>query len=179
MSETTAGPRPGRAWYQFHVWHLFVLVTVVACACAVIKWVVDSRIAKADFYDAIQGNDLSRVQELLRRHPFLMQTHSPPVRVPGDLTIYSVGETPLGVAVMYESRDTFDYLMSLHPDLNAGGGADCPPLICAVCAEDIHYLEALLEHGADPSVRDGHGKTASDYARQFEKDDFLDLIASP
>ena len=68
-------------------------------------------------------------------------------------------------------------MLSLDPDVNDEGRANGPPVTWAVCVDGIHYLKALLDHGADTSVRDPQGKTASDYARQFGKDDFLSLLA--
>lgn len=166
-------------WCQFHLWHLFLLVALVAIVCISKKYLIDFRVAKADFYDAIQSNRLSEVRALLRCYPWLIRTTSPMIDVPGDLSVLTGGETPVSVAVMYQSRETFDYLLLLDPDVNAGGDADCPPLIWAMCVDDSHYLDALLKHGADCSVRDRHGKTASDYARQFEKHAFLDRVALP
>ena len=125
MSEAATDPKPRRRWYQFHLWHLVLLVTLVAIAGASLKYLVafrTFRIAKANFYEAIQYDDLPEVRELVQRYPFLLRTQSPMLRVPGDFSVYTFGETPLSVAVMYESRDTFDYLLSLHPDLNSGGG---------------------------------------------------------
>jgi ankyrin repeat protein len=67
--------------------------------------------------------------------------------------------------------------MSLQPDVN--GASDFgPPIITAALTEDIYYLQVLLEHGADPFVRDFNGKSALDYARQYGKDDFLELLAN-
>ena len=128
---------------------------------------MDFRAAKTRFYDAIQSNRLSEVQALLHRYPSLIRTTSPMIRVPGGLTVYVSDESPLGVAVLYESKDTFDYLLTLHPDLNTRNGAGTSPVIWATCADEIHYLDALLKRGADCSVRDLNGKTALDYARQF------------
>ena len=109
----------GTISYGIFLWHLFVLVTGVAIACASIRYLIDYQTyqtAKNNFYDAIQRNELSKVQRLLHRYPSLIRTHSPSLKIPGDLSIYTFGETPLSVAVMYESRDTFDHLLSLHPD---------------------------------------------------------------
>lgn len=177
MIESPADPSHKRRWRQFRLWHLFLLLTVVALACASIKYLIDFRLARTNFYDAIQLNEVNEVRALLHRYPSLIRTTSPTIRVPGDFSVYTGGETPVSVAVLYESRDTFDYLLTLHPDLNARGAQDTTPLIWATCADDIHYLDALLKQGADCTIRDRRGKTASDYARQFGKRAFLDLIA--
>ena len=100
------------------------------------------------------------------------------LRVPGDFSVYTYAETPVSVAVMYESQETFGYLVSRCRDLDSTGKANCPALIHAVCAEDIRYLEVLLNKGADTSVRDDKGKTASDYATQFQRDEYFELIAN-
>jgi len=98
--------------------------------------------------------------------------------VPGGLTIVTEGETPLAIAVLYEGRDVFDYLLSLHPDLDDGGRVRCPPVVQAACAKDAYYLEALLRHGANADARDCFGKSSSDYATEFGRTDLLDVIRS-
>ena len=133
--------------------------------------------AKENFYYAIQFNDVSIVRALLNRHPSLIRTESPMFRVPGDLSIYTAWETPLSVAVMHESREVFDYLLSRSADPNAAGRAQGPPIIRAVVPDDTYYFKTLLDHGADPSAKDGHGKTASDYAKKWGKSKILDLIS--
>jgi hypothetical protein len=169
-------------WYQYRLRTLLVFVTLcaVACSCATVirARLAAFKTAKQEFFDSIPRDDIVTVQALLRQHPSLIQADSPMLRVPGGFSVYTNGETPLSVAVMYESKDTFEYLLSLHPDVNAAGEAKSPPLIWAVCAKDIVYLKTLLDNGADASVRDFNGKTASDYAKQFKKDEFLKLIAS-
>jgi len=124
MGETTADAESKRQWYQFHLSHLFVVVTMVAVTCACLKYFCDFRIARANLYDAIMCNELSEVKELLNRHPSLIRTNSPTLRVPGDFSIHTFGETPISVAVMYEARDTFDYLLSRSPDINASTKRD-------------------------------------------------------
>ena len=117
-------------------------MAVVASACASIKYVIDFRAARAHFYDAILSNRPSEVQTLLHRNPSLIRTTSPTIHLPGDLSVYTRGESPVSVAVLYESRDTFDYLLTLHPDLNTRGDAGITPLIWATTAGDIHYFRS-------------------------------------
>ncbi len=161
----------------FRVWYLVVPVAALLVAGLVIRERMTVQAAKGEFFDSIERNDVPAIQDLLNRYPSLLRSESPALKVPGDLSIYTHGETPLGTAVMYDSRNAFDYLLSLGPDVDAPGGAACPALIWAVCRDDIYYLEMLLRSGADPSVRDVRGKTAADYARQFGKPEFLDRIA--
>ena len=180
MTSSTSEPREQRRWRRFHLWQMFLLLTGASLACASVKCLLDRRDflhAKAKFYDAIESNELLEVQALLRRYPALIRSTSPPIRTPGGLTVIVCGETPVSVAVLFQSRETFDYLLTLRPDLSRGSAAGTPPLIWATCADDIHYLEALVNQGADCSVRDERGKTAADYARQFGKQDFVELLA--
>ena len=46
------------------------------------------------------------------------------------------------------------------------------PLIVATIAGNVDAptVKLLLDEGADPSITDGHGKTALDYALEYEKD---------
>jgi hypothetical protein len=181
VQSTAAATKPKLRWYQYSLRALLVFCTLcaVACSCAAVirEWLAFTT-AKQEFFDSIQRNDLARVQALLRQHPSLIRSDSPTLRVPGGFSVYTGGETPLSVAVMYESQDTFEYLLSLRPNVNAAGEAKCPPLIWAVCVKDIRYLKMLLDNGADCSIQDSHDKTASDYAKQFGKVEFLNLIVS-
>jgi hypothetical protein len=160
------------------VWAVgLILLAMVAIACASLKRAHDFRTARDTFYEEITYNRLSEVKELLGRFPSLIRTDSPVLRVPGPSSIYTIGVTPLSVAIMHDSRETFDYLLSESADVNARGKAQLPPIIQAVVPDDTYYFKTLLDHGADPSVRDRYGKTALDYAKKWGKEEILDLIS--
>ena len=175
---TANSPHTTRArwWPQFGLRQAFVLLTLVLVIGGWIKGQIDFRAAKARFYDAIQENNLSEVQSLLRVYPTLIRSRSPLIRVGSDISIYSASETPVWVAVNSESRDVFSYLMTLQPDVN-GVGEFGPPIITAALRKDTYYLRLLLAHGADPSVRDFMGRTALALARQYGMDESASLLA--
>ena len=43
VGEAEKAPKAKRRWYQFHLWHLFVLLTVGAVACSYLKIAVVER----------------------------------------------------------------------------------------------------------------------------------------
>ena len=129
-------------WHQFSLRHAFLLLTVLIVVCASIKQHADFRTARTRFYYAIRDNNVFEVQRLLRVYPSLIPPRSPMLNVGSDLSIYSSGDTPVLVAVNFESRDVFTYLMSTQPDVN-GGSYFGPPIITAALTEDIYYLLTL------------------------------------
>ncbi len=43
MSETAAEPKAEKRWYQFHLWHLLVLMTLAAITCSYAKMAIAAR----------------------------------------------------------------------------------------------------------------------------------------
>src|SRR5882724_11714123 len=70
------------------------------------------------FYESIQRNDVEGCQRLLAIDPTLVTSKSLYVRIPGPLTVVTRDESPLGVAIMFESRQVFDALLVAGTDVN-------------------------------------------------------------
>ncbi|MGN5381888.1 ankyrin repeat domain-containing protein [Streptomyces lasalocidi] len=106
---------------------------------------------------AILYDDVSRVAALLR-------SGADPERGDRD------GATPLYRASVHGQAAIARLLLAAgaRPDTESGGlGSEGTPLCAAACWGHAETVRALLEHGADPLLRedDGTGRTALEWAR--------------
>jgi ankyrin repeat protein len=75
-------------------------------------------------------------------------------------------ENALHVAAeTYQPQWFIERLAELGVPVDAGNDRGHTPLMRAVIHDNVPAIEALLEAGADPHVRDAEGRTALDYAR--------------
>ncbi|MEX2153464.1 MAG: ankyrin repeat domain-containing protein [Gemmatimonadaceae bacterium] len=56
---------------------------------------------------------------------------------------------------------------------------ECAPLVWAVLNEKTDAARVLLEHGADPHVRDSKGRTLFDVARAAGREDLVEVLRQP
>lgn len=118
-----------------------------------------------DFYDAIQSNDIAKIEQILIRHP---EFHREQVGLDSWLQIAAryadlvtleflvkagLDPTPaLRDAVLYERLEVARWLLDhgaivVPPDTLSGG-----PLLIAVATGPLEMVQLLLERGADPNV---------------------------
>lgn len=96
------------------------------------------------------------------------------------------GGTPIIYAVQNTSTDAATALIDAGANVNAilrlpdipmgSEGLRETPLIEAAKARNLSLVELLLDHGADPSARDGWGRTAIDYRRADRDADRSDQL---
>lgn len=85
-------------------------------------------------------------------------------------------------AAAYENEVLLDYIVSNNiDDINATNITGTTPLIAAVRfgysdAESKVTIKYLLEHGANPHIKDDNGKTAYDYAVENGNTEVAELI---
>ncbi|NNM62559.1 MAG: hypothetical protein HKM03_10345 [Steroidobacteraceae bacterium] len=86
----------------------------------------------------------------------------------------AAGQSALGAAAMGSSHEIVAQLIGRGADVNGGTAQHTTPLMWAALRRPDptsslgeSVIELLLRHGADPCLRDEHGMTAADYARQM------------
>ena len=72
--------------------------------------------------------------------------------------------------------DIRPYLKKYPSFVNCVGPSGWTPLFYAVRANQIEVVKVLLEHGADPKVRDKNGNTILDIAIKKEYMDLFNLL---
>jgi ankyrin repeat protein len=74
-------------------------------------------------------------------------------------------KTALYLACEMGNGQMVELLLAHGADPNMAGPADCTPLHCAIDFRRVKIVKALLEWGADVSVKDGRGRDAGKAAR--------------
>ncbi|MCR4691243.1 MAG: ankyrin repeat domain-containing protein [Lachnospiraceae bacterium] len=84
---------------------------------------------------------------------------------------------PLREAAKYGNCEAIEYLLSqeiIDIDLVTDG---MTPLMIAVIGKNTQACKMLLEKGADPSIVSREGKTAYDYAKEYNNEELLQVFA--
>lgn len=74
---------------------------------------------------------------------------------------------PLHVAAMYRNLPVIRRWIANGTLVDLRDGSGLTPSMCAVSMRQKEVLEQLLKYGADVNVRDSHGDTAEDLAKDF------------
>lgn len=99
------------------------------------------------FADAIYKNDLSGVQNLIKKYPQI------------DCSNH-LARTPLIWAVMNHNTEIITLLLQSHADINRQDKDGCTSLMLAVNQQDITTVELLIQYQANLDIRDNGGETA-------------------
>ena len=80
------------------------------------------------------------------------------------------GYTILNAACMSGRIDVVRYLVeNCRIDINKKGIEDSTSIICAAINEHYEIVKYLVEHGADPNIRDPVNKTAYDFLNENQE----------
>jgi ankyrin repeat protein len=74
--------------------------------------------------------------------------------------------TRLFIAILRSGPRSVEKLLEGGADVNARGRNGLTPLMCAAIHGHLRAMEVLLRRGARKDLKDDHGKTALDYARE-------------
>ena len=99
--------------------------------------------------------------------------------VPLDGASDQIHETPLMAASCFGRIHTVQILLDAHVQVNAQSTEGLTALTEAAIGNQADILKLLLAAGADPSIRDGSGKTALDYAVQQAHPSAIALLQAP
>jgi ankyrin repeat protein len=86
------------------------------------------------------------------------------------------GYSPVMDAVWRKNLKITEYLISKGADLNFISSDGQPIMVLAVGNGDAKIVELLLNHGADPDLKDSMGMSARTYASLFKRPDLVELI---
>lgn len=117
----------------------------------------------AEFWEAIDENDLRKLRQLVADYPELLTA-----RVDSD------GSTCLHDATKYGTYELVEELLRFGADPNSTASGRTP-LHCAVLLAKVPTIKLLLEHGADPNILSEDGETpmliAARSRQLFDEDD--------
>ena len=116
-------------------------------------------------YDAAARNDLARVLELLRQGAQL-EWRNPSSR----------GWTALAIACSEGCYEAAEALCAHGAELDTRSDTQRTPLMYAAAAGHPKICAMLLALGADPSLKNLHGQTALDCAREHNKPECAALL---
>ena len=116
-------------------------------------------------YDAAKANDSALVLKLLKQGAELEW------RNPGRY-----GTTALAGACEYGKYEAAEALCAHGAELDARSNTQYTPLMAAAYNGRTKICEMLLALGADPSLKNKDGKTALDYARQYDRPECAALL---
>ena len=106
-----------------------------------------SRLPIADYWEAIDKNDLKKLRQLVADYPELITS-----------SVDSDGSTCLHDAAKYGTYELVEELLKLGADPNSRASGRTP-LHCAVLLAKVPTIKLLLEHGADPNILSKDGET--------------------
>lgn len=95
-----------------------------------------------------------------------------------DADVNKPGWTPLHYAATGDHVDIIQLLLDNHAYIDAASPNGSTPLMMAAMYGSVASVRALLEAGADASLKNDLGLTALDFAKRGQKLDSADLIAA-
>lgn len=93
-----------------------------------------------------------------------------------DADVNKPGWTALHYASTGGHTKVVQLLLDSHAYIDAASPNGSTPLMMAAMYGTLDAVQLLLDAGADPLIRNGVGLTASDFARQVQRDDVVAAI---
>ena len=82
-------------------------------------------------------------------------------------TTNRAGETALHKAAFVGNLEVIDHLIDKGANINQQTIYDATPLFVAVLRDQLEAMQKLLSRGADPSIRNNHGDSAAEKAKEI------------
>jgi ankyrin repeat protein len=142
-----------------------ILVAVYHNEPAIASFLADKTVVLTIFEAAATGK-INHVIRLLARDPALVNAYA------------EDGFQPLGLACFFGHYDIAEYLVKAGASVNSSSrnGLKVAPLQSAAAGRHQKIVKLLLEHGADPNVREGNGFTPLHAAAQNDDVEIIRLL---
>ena len=129
------------------------------------SFLADKTVAISIFEAAATGK-INNIIRLLARNPELVNAYT------GD------GFQPLGLACFFGQSDCSEYLVKAGASVNARSrnGLQAAPIQSAAAGGHSRIVKMLLEHGADPNIREQGGYTPLHAAAQNGNEEMIRLL---
>jgi uncharacterized protein len=141
----------------------------------------------SDVFAAVELEDVDKIEALVSQHKNVNQRELPSQRTAlfmaaagrcvkslralldlgADPNVPDFeGDTPLGAAVVADSKASAQLLINAGAKVNHANGVGLTPLMKAAELDRVGILELLLRSGANSDLKAGNGKTALMFARE-------------
>ena len=122
--------------------------------------------------DAIHGHPYDHAQALLQTYPNQISATDAVIvaAAEGDITAVDLF-LPNGGQVPKRGQNPKNEQVTQGADINQRNAEGETALTLAVRQRNPQMVEYLVQHGADPSIRDGAGRTPLDYIRLWRPED--------
>jgi len=132
---------------------------------AIASFLADKTVAITIFEAAATGK-INNVIRLLARDPELVNKYA------GD------GFQPLGLACFFGHYDVAEYLVKAGANVNSksNNGLKAAPIQSAAAGGNKKIVKMLLEHGADPNIREQGGYTPLHAAAQSGDEEMIRIL---
>jgi ankyrin repeat protein len=95
-----------------------------------------------------------------------------------DADVNKPGWTPLHYAATGGHTKIVQLLIDNHAYIDSASPNGSTPLMLAAMYGTVDAVKVLLDAGADPLIKNGHGLTAIDFASQVQRDDVVATIGA-
>jgi len=87
-----------------------------------------------------------------------------------------MGSSLLQVAIRYDKKEIFEYLVEKGADINYIDLVGWTPLMEAIMDDKVEYGKRLVELGCDLDIANKRGATAKMLAMKFARQDFMSFL---
>ena len=118
------------------------------------------------FHDYVEQGDLNQVKQMVEKNQQLVNQ--------GDAG--RANTKPLHLASRRGFLELVNYLVKEGADVNARGAWELTPLHYTAVFDQPSITSSLLNHGADPCLKDAKGNTALDHAITEQNEDVATVL---
>lgn len=117
-------------------------------------------------HEAIENEDLNRVQAIVAENPDQVNLKDPQ------------NNTPLHLAATTGNKDIVEFLIKNGADINMGDNENSPPVVNAALGGHFEIVKLMIEKGASPTLSDDNGMTPLHFAAMGGDPRIVELLLS-